>query len=339
MAVMLPVAASGEHAALVMHLLHGLLGGLAACLTVVLARRTGLGGRASFLAGGLVAFWPFLIWETKVSVPENLLVALVPGVLLAFVLWHQGNGVGWAALAGALAGWATLTHGLYQVLLPVLLVAVLSVGVPWRRRLAGAAALALAAAAVVTPWTLHTSDAAGRWIGLATGFGHHYLKGLRTFDLLARPGDYFTDIEGMLWKEMRSLVAREGFDSRDDTLIRSDPAINRRLDELARADLNARPVAAALRTAVRVPLFWVQQQSVLRAVLTAALLAPLFSLAIRGLRRSGRASDWTAAAMLLAINLAAAAVFIEARPMRYALPLIPLLAVLAARGLDKPEDS
>lgn len=333
-AVMLPVAAAGAHAALAMHLLHGLLGALAAWLTVRLARRAGAAERAALVAGAVVALWPFLIWETKVSVPENLLVALVPGLTLAWAQWWSGGGWGSAALAGALAGWAVLCHGLYQALVPVLAIAMLLAGRDRRPRFTGLATFIAAAAMVLLPWTALTAHAAGRWIGVATGFGHHYAKGLRSFALLAHPAAYFHDLEGELRAEILSVVQREGFAAEDDALIRSDPEINRRLDALALADLRARPVAAAVRAAVRAPLFWVQQQSLLRAGINAILLVPLFALAMRALRRNASALRWVIAAVVLAVNLAAAAVFVEARPMRYALPLVPLLAALAAAGLE-----
>ena len=71
----------------------------------------------------------------------------------------------------------------------------------------------------------------------------------------------------------------------------------------------------------------------LRSAATAVLLAPLFVLAIGGLRRRKhlRFLLWA----LLVVDAAFAAVAVEAIPMRYMLPLISPLAILAGAGLPR----
>lgn len=70
-------------------LLHVVLGGLTVLLTFLIARRVGLGG-AAWLAGGLVAVDPLLIWYTTFPMTETLSAFLV--TLLLAVLVGVGSG-------------------------------------------------------------------------------------------------------------------------------------------------------------------------------------------------------------------------------------------------------
>lgn len=314
---------------------HGLLGGLAVWLTVRMAREWGLSPAGAHFAGYAVALWPFLIWVTKMTVPENLLVALVPGVFWALGRWKGEGRWRWLLLGGLLSGWAALTHGLYQVFVIAVLATVLLVRRPWRERLAAVGVITICYGVVVGPWAVRNARIAGYAVGAATGFGYHYFKGLYTWEMLRSGGAYFHDRDAAAERSVAAILATAGFRADERRSPRSDPAINRFLDERARADILARPGAFALRALVRAPLLWLQQNTALRSAATGLLLAPFALLAVAGLWPAWDREHLGLGLALVTVTLVTAGIFPEARPMRYALPLTPLLFFFSARGYER----
>ena len=310
---------------------NALLGGLAVVATFLLARRAGVGERWAIAAGAAVAFWPFTIWETKVTVPENLLVLLMPLAAIALLRAREEHGIAIAVLAGALAGGIALTHATYQVLAAVVPFLIWS---GRRDRRLAAAMLCLAGfAAVTVPWVVRNRTVAG-YTGVAAGFGFHYFKGVYAFDQLRSGRTYFRDHDVPSGEAVSSMLARAGLGPISSDDARSDPARNRYLDRAAVEHMLANPGYTAIKTLTKVPLAWVHQQTAKRSVLTAVMLAPFFILACLNGRRLARGAFGALALLILSMNVAAAAVFSEAIPMRYVLPLLPLLFVLAAAGVE-----
>jgi hypothetical protein len=309
-----------------MHILNSILGAIAVMATYMLARNCSLSAKLSLFASAIVAFWPFLIWESKVSVPENLLVALFPFYVLALLKAIREDSLSWACIAAVLAAGLALTHGLYQLLVP-LGTLVMIVG---KRRLRRAACYLCLSAALIAPWAIRNYRLAGYNVGVATGFGYHYFKGLYTYGRLVQ-GDYFRDFDAEGDAYVRAVA---GISIDNDTAFRSDPTVNRKLDTQAKDDVLHRPFFFFTRGLVRLPLIWVQQQNRARSLITALLLLPLVLLSFVGFFGDGAFSgQWTISVILLAMNFVFAAIFAEAMPMRYALPWMPLLSVLSARGI------
>ncbi|HET7712742.1 MAG TPA: glycosyltransferase family 39 protein [Thermoanaerobaculia bacterium] len=314
---------------------HAILGGLAVFVTYLLARSARASRIAAVAAGATVGFWPFLIWESKVTVPENLLVVLTP--LLAFVLLRAGSRRSWrhAALAGLIAGYTALTHALYQVVIPAAAVAlVFMVRASWRTRVVLASAFLVPAIGLTASWVIRNSIHSG-YSGLATGFGLHYWKGVYAHEVLrSNPRDYFRDHEVESTEYVGRMLRARGIDGIESNDERSDPARNELLDRMAVGHAVANPVYTIEKTVAKIPLAWVQQQSPLRSATTALLVAPLLALAgvAAWLHRRELLPLWLP---LLVLNVAAAMIFVEAMPMRYALPWIPLVAALDAVGMDR----
>ncbi len=302
---------------LIVQFLHGLLGALAVWLTMAAGEAWGLGKRGMLLAGWVVALWPFSIWETKVTVPETLLAALFAALLYA--VKGLGSSATRALVVGLLAAALTLSHPLYQVLIiPLLGLALV------RRRALVIACLLLGFALPVSVWIARNARLGYR--GVATGFGYHYLKGVYEFELLLSGGPYFRDNDPAAAEYADAVAKRAGLSGIITDAERSDPAINHALDRLAIEHLRSHPFAMMAKTAVMLPLGWIHQQSPSRSALTAILLLPLVLLAFRS-RGLG-----VIAVLILSVSLAAAAVFVQAIPMRYALPQIAGLALLAGAG-------
>jgi hypothetical protein len=312
--------------ALPLHILNSLLGALAVIGTYLLARSCRLETMPALFASAVVAVWPFLIWESKVSVPENLLVALFPFFFFALLNAIRKRSVSWTLAAAVIAAAVVLTHGLYQILVPL---GTLALCVD-RRRIRLAACYFCLSAALIAPWMIRNYRIAGYNIGVAAGFGYHYFKGLYTYERLCR-GDYFRDFDREGDAFVRT-VSASGIE--DATRFRSDPGVNHSLDERAKSHIIQHPFSFMERGIIRLPLVWIQQQSKARSFLTAVLLLPLVLLSCLGFWSRGMSGDmWILPAILFALNFCVAAIFAEAFPMRYALPWMPLLAVLSARGI------
>jgi len=268
--------------------------------------------RGATCAALVVALWPFTVWETKVTVPENLLVLLIP---LAFLGLKRS-----AALAGAAAAWSALTHGVYPVLA---LFVVLMLIVMKRFRAAAIAAIVIAIP--LACWTARNAHLGFR--GLATGYGYHYFRGLYDYqqhdlrDHNIEEQDYVSQI-----------TVAAGLPSMATDDARSDPTVNKWLDRKATEHLLAHPGLTIVKTLTNMPKAWIRQQTTARSVANALLLLPLLILAAIGLRRDR--TLWPIALAIVMITAAASAVSIDAIPMRYALPMMPLLAILAGSGCE-----
>ena len=149
-----------------------LLGTVAVALLGMIGRRLA-GPRVALVAMALAAAYPPLLLVEGALVSEGLFVALVLAATLA-ALRHRDapGGLGWALLAGALVGLATLTRSNAPVLLLPLGLAVWT-GRPRLapRSLAAPAALVAAAALCVLPWTVRNQVVMGELIPLATQTG------------------------------------------------------------------------------------------------------------------------------------------------------------------------
>lgn len=317
-------------------LINGALGGLATWLTIVMASSWRVSHRAALFAGWSIALWPFLIWETKITVPENLLVALVPATFAALGRWRSTGSLLWLVATGVLAGIAALTHALYQLLLPGLLISLffLDESRHWFKRAASICIVGATCLVVIMPWLIRNTHIAGRPVGIATGFGLHYLRGLHSWGVLSSGGRYFRDHDRDSAAFVEGILHSAGFENRSDYYVRSDPETNRFLDAEAWRDIRAKPARVVLRALVRSPVLWTHQQTPLRTLLTGLLLLPFLILSIRGVFRCWHRHLVGPLSTLLALTCAAASIYPEAIPMRYALPLLPLLILLSAHGLD-----
>jgi hypothetical protein len=316
---------------LLVQFLHGILGALAAYLTIRAALAWGIGSRDALFGGWLVALWPFAIWETKVTVPETLLSALVAAAALALALVNATRGPRIALLLGGLAALLALTHPIYQVALLPFAGSILAGTAPRARKLASLAAMILAFSLPVGLWLLRNHRAG--YDGLATGFGYHYFRGVYGFDRLLRGEPYFRDNDAPARAFIDGILREGGFAGVDWGIGLSDPVIQRYLDGRAREHARLHPGYDLAKTVVKTPLAWVQEKSAAWSAANAVLVLPLFALAAVAVRR--RARLWIPALVLLSINAAMAFVAVEAIPMRYALPLVPLLAILAGGGLEE----
>jgi len=315
-----------------MQLTNCLLGGGSVLFTMLAVKTWSPNNpKASIFTGLLVAFWPFSIWITKVTITENLLLALVPLVILLGLKYMKTEKFRDGLGCGAVLGFLCLTHSSYVAFAAGFLLAVFlisSIRTGWSRVLL----ILVAAIVVVSPWTLRNHSHGFTSIQTATGFGLHYLKGLYYFDRFLAGDSYFANLEVASAEYANGFILENLSLTIDSDKDRSNLGKMQAVDNLARQHLFDNLGFNIAKIAIKSPLMWIRQQSASRATLNFFLLAPLILYASLAIRRE----RWTTTLLIvtptLSLTAAFALVFIEDAPMRYALPLFPLLAMLAGAG-------
>jgi MYXO-CTERM domain-containing protein len=149
-------------------------GTLAVLVVFLIGRRLG-GPLAGLIGAALAAVYPAPIFYTSLFSSEPIAMLTVAGAILAF-LWAADPGrTPWAWLVpGALFGLTAYLRPEY-LLLTVLFALLALVLVARRtgvlRGVLAAAALVVAFAAVIAPWTVHVSNDVGRFVPVSTGGG------------------------------------------------------------------------------------------------------------------------------------------------------------------------
>jgi len=316
-----------------MQLANCLLGGVSVYFTMLAVKAFSPNNpKSSIFAGLLVAFWPFSIWITKVTITENLLLSLVPLVVFFGLKYIRSEKIQDGLACGAALGLLCLTHSSYVAFTAGFLLAILlgsSIKTGWSRMLL----ISLAAIVIISPWTLRNHSHGFTSIQTATGFGLHYLKGLYYFDQLLAGDTYFANLEIASAEYANRFISENLNLTIDSDKDRSDLEKMQAVDNLARQHLFDNLSYNFAKVAIKSPLMWIRQQSPSRAALNFLLLVPLLFYAALALRRENWTSTILIVTPILSLTAAFALVFIEDAPMRYALPLFPLLAILAAAGM------
>jgi 4-amino-4-deoxy-L-arabinose transferase-like glycosyltransferase len=166
-------ATGGVHLGLA-RLAVALLGALTIVLVYLIGRR--LAGPLAGLAGAaLFALYPVAIFFTGKLMSEPLATLTLAGAVLSFFWAGDPGRPRWAwALPGFLLGLTAFARPEYlafvAVFAPLAFVrAARTAG--WRRGLVAAAIVAVAFALPILPWTLHVSNAEGRFVPISTGGG------------------------------------------------------------------------------------------------------------------------------------------------------------------------
>jgi 4-amino-4-deoxy-L-arabinose transferase-like glycosyltransferase len=158
-------ATGGVHPSAV-RLVVALLGALTIVLVYLIGRR--LAGPLAGLAGAaLFAIYPVTIFFTGKLMSEPLATLTLAGAVLSF-FWAGDPGrhrLAWA-LPGFLLGLTAFARPEYLAFIVVFAVIAL-----FRGGIVPAAIVAVAFAIPIVPWTLHVSDAEGRFVPISTGGG------------------------------------------------------------------------------------------------------------------------------------------------------------------------
>lgn len=169
-----------------------MLGAVLGVVTVLLTAQLGAAlwdRRIGLVAGAIAAVCPSLIVLNASLLSETLFLPLELAVALAILALRRGRAPVRLGIAlGALCGLAGLTRseGILW-LLPALLAALMAPAQPWRRAQA-AAAMLLACAAVLAPWTIRNAEALHAFVPLNTQGGFTFVG---QYNSLSASNDYF----------------------------------------------------------------------------------------------------------------------------------------------------
>ncbi len=147
-----------------------LLGVALVVLIGVLGRRIG-GDRVGLVAAGLAAVYPNLWMNDGLVMAESLAAVLVVAALIVLLDLQGGVDVRRAVVFGVLVGLATLTRSELALFVPLAWIVVVRTGIGRRRALGAATAMAVAAGAVVMPWTAFNLTRFERPVLLTTNDG------------------------------------------------------------------------------------------------------------------------------------------------------------------------
>lgn len=344
-------------------LLQMLLGLLNVYLAYALTRLV-FGRRAALIAAALMATgWTLIFFEGELMAP-TLLIALLLASL--FLLLRRPHQLATLALAGALLGAAALVRPNALVLLPCCLLWL--IWIAWREKAeggrparvaAGLAAFALAAALVVLPATLRNFARQPDVVWITSNAGINLFIGTHPQSDGYTPGV----------PELGELTGLSGWDSFDYPIIAravearlgrplSDAEVSAYFSERALAYSVEHPLAVARLFGRKLLLFWSPHEISNNKVLelerrhsatlrlgpgfTTILALALFGLLVLALP-GGRWTDGgeparrrtEAIVLLLAVIAVYSASFLPFfAAARFRVPLIPLLIVFAAHGVD-----
>jgi 4-amino-4-deoxy-L-arabinose transferase-like glycosyltransferase len=325
----------GEHGLLVLLvqcLLH-----VGTCLLVYDLGRRMFNERTGIIAAGVCALHPLMLRYVADLQLETLLTFLFTLTLWLLQRFQEQPSAGRGALAGAVAGLASLTKAVV-VLYPALFAAVL-VGVALRARRQGARtgppwaglfALFLAMGLAIVPWTIRNYRATGHVIPISSGLSDAFLRGYvfskLDYALLRKPP--YTDGENEVNELFRSLARNAGTEWQRDE-YETDQVLNR----AAKEKLRAEPVQFLRKFAVGLFTFWYEMTGLANSLLVGMLALLSWAFASIGwsrARREGRPA-WMLVLPALYLNIFLAALLALGR---YSAPVLPGLLVVAAYGVD-----
>ncbi len=292
------------------------------------AGQLAFGRRCGLVAAALAAFYPELLWYPAHYWSETLYLLLLWWAIERTLAADAARSWRTAAGAGALWGLATLTRELSLYLVPI--AALWLVRDRLRSSLPRAAALALAAALTVAPWTLRNLAAFHAFIPVSTMGGLNLWQGNTTLTHL----------------EIYERLASKGGPVEQDRYCR----------QMAWQTIAARQPRWLLeKLAEQMPEFWKAGAEVLdhlvgrgacgvlpaarRVALEAAFVAPylaVLGLGLVGLARlRAGAGAWLLLLLLAAYN---AAHVVAYATTRFRLPVLPIVFLLAGAALVGPAD-
>lgn len=313
-----------EYGALLAKIWQWIVGALAAVLAGALAFRL-IGNSAAWFAGLLVAFDPFLIFFSSLLLTETLTLTawLALWLVLAPHLDSKNSSLDWPRwiLIGVIAAFCVYTR---EASLGLVVLALLMLVAIRNDRLCTVLG-ALGAFAIVTiallPWALRNSNEIGDLTWLTTRGGVSLYDGVR-------PGATgASDLVGIQdTREVRALGEVEWnrhFRDAAWSAVQDDPA---RIAQLALIKL--------ARTWNPVPNVETYQNASIR-VISALWIIPLFTFALVGaIIRLVQGGGWRTVLFLLVPALYISVLHsLFVGSVRYRLPAMPMLAVLAAVGI------
>jgi 4-amino-4-deoxy-L-arabinose transferase-like glycosyltransferase len=305
------------------------------CVLVFVMARHLYNTRTALIAGLIVAVHPMLLRYIPELHTETMLTFLCMLTVWCAIRFDERPTVANGVLLGAVGMVATLTKG---VMLPVLF----AYGAAWLirgwRRAAGAPnrfvpvmAMFFTMAILLAPWTYRNYRVSGGKIVLLTpGTPDAFLRGYiftrLEFATLQKPP--YTDAENESNALFRQIARDAG-----TTWELDEVADDRNNGKYMKRMIVEHPLDTVRKGVVGLFTFWYEMTSLKNSLIPALLAAISWIFAFVGLKRAhteGRPS-WLLWLPIIVMNVFVAALI----PLgRYSVPILPLLSILAAFGID-----
>ncbi|SFV33436.1 ArnT family glycosyltransferase [Hyphomicrobium facile] len=306
---------------------------LGTCLLAFSLGKRLYNARTGLLAGLICALHPMLLRYVADLHMETLVTFLCVLMVWLSVRFHEHPTVVNGILLGAVGMIGTLTKG---VILPLVAVfGIISLVFAIKRRsvkeVVAVGAIFVTMALLLAPWTYRNYQVTGgKFVLLTPGFSDSFLRGYiftrMEFATLQKPPFTDAENESNAWFEQ---IARDaGTTWEADEVV--DEENNKRV---VKHMIATQPLDTARKISVGLFTFWYEMTSLPNSLVPAALAIIGWLLAFIGWRRShseGRPA-WLLWVPIVVMNVFVATLI----PLgRYSVPILPLLTIMAAFGVD-----
>jgi len=219
LALVYAVAGTGPRRFLAARLVQAALGAALSPLTALLAQRLGCSERAARWAAGAIAVYPLLVIYPLALATENLYLPLLALSLWA-VLWAaERSRAGGYIVAGLLLGLTALTRSVVTLFVPLAALWSWAIARPRRAGLRHGALLILCFLAVTVPWAVRNTLLHGEPHFIESALGYDLYQGYHPQSTGTFSADFSLDLVPILDDGERNRRGMEAFWS----FVRADP--------------------------------------------------------------------------------------------------------------------
>jgi 4-amino-4-deoxy-L-arabinose transferase-like glycosyltransferase len=335
-------AQNGQVTATSVAVIHVLTGVLTVALVWLLGRRCGLDA-LSWLAGLLVAADPILLNQSCVVMTETLATLLTVLGWLALDQWSRRPSYWSAVLAGAILGLAVLCRPTFLIWTGMCGVYMVATGRSWKH-FAHAVVLAVTLLLVLSPWVVRNWRTFGRLVATTSHGGYTLLLGNNpSFYEHLRGGD-----GSAVWdaRQIQPLLDDVAASESTSPPLQREFESDRRFYDIARETIRQQPGTFLYASLLRIGSLWsplahrldAHESRAIRWLrwLAGGWYVVLYVFAIVGairLRRAWLQTPWAWGLLcVLALMLVHSVYWTN---LRMRAPLIPLVALVAVRGMGE----
>jgi 4-amino-4-deoxy-L-arabinose transferase-like glycosyltransferase len=312
----------GSHFVLCVQIMQAIFHGL----TGIVLYRIGLevmDHRTARLAQIVHAVHPIMLWYTARVWVETTNTLLVMAAILMFLRIQKEGSTRQIVMAGFSLALAALTKSVV-LLLPFLLMMFAF----FRKDMKNVRSLmfvVIVAAVFIAPWTVRNAVQSGRFIAIQTTLGFNLVQGEAIADHWTE-----TPFSTLAMWEKGEADAREVL--ADESVTSGSPEGDVQLFRHVTASWIRDPVSFIRHVAVNALTYWYLSESPVKSAVILLLQVPLIFFAVRGALHAGEHRE-PVLILVLAVLYFWGVHAVIVGWMRYSVPVVPALILLAARGV------